>query len=142
MKNYTKQILIALALLGGFSTTTYAQQLHEKDLKVNINQIENSVSLLKQLQPITYSYNTAKFKNLNLPKGEQYGFATQNIEEVSPALIQDAAHVYSVSKNSTKTANFKEVDTAKLIPMLVTAIQEQQQQIDALKLALEELKAK
>lgn len=142
MKNYTKHILIATGLLAGFSTASFAQQLNENDLKVNIVQIENSLNVLKQLQPITYSYNTVKFKDLNLPKGEQYGFSTQNIEEVSPDLIQNAAHVYTAHKNTTKTANYKEVDAAKLIPMLVTAIQEQQQQIEELKVALEELKSK
>jgi hypothetical protein len=46
------------------------------------------------------------------------------------------------AKNGYRDASFKMVDETSLIPLLVASIKEQQEQIEQLKAAIEDLKSK
>ncbi len=130
--------------MTGFSFSSFAQQknVDEQDLKINVTKIANSTEQLKNLEPIAFNYNTEKFKNLALPAGDQYGFLASNVENTFPALVQTSSKVYTEGKNTSKVAKYEEVDKESLIPMLVAAIKEQQEQIEALKKEIEEIKTK
>ena len=132
--------ILCLTLASSYAAT--AQQVNEEELKINVTKIANSTEQLKNLEPIAFNYDTDKFKNLDLPAGNQYGFMASNVETTFPNLVQTAAKVYPAGKNNNKVAKYDEVDNESLIPVLVAAIKEQQEQIDALKKEIESLKSK
>ena len=119
-----------------------AQKIDERELKVNVDKISNSTDQLKKLQPVTFNYDVNKYKHLSLPSGNQYGFIASNVQSEFPNLVYEASKVYTASKNNSKVAKYTEVTTESLIPVLVAAINEQQEQINLLKKELEALKAK
>jgi len=141
MKNLIYTIAVACYMFIGLETIN-AQQLNEQELKVNIQDIRKSTEQLKQLTPITFDYDTQKFAKLNLPKGNQYGFLASNVKSVLPDVAKESSQVYTVGKNTTKVARYDNVDSESLIPLLVAAIKEQQQQIEALQKEVEVLKEK
>jgi len=134
--------ICTLSITIGTFTFSHGQQLHKDEIKTNIVQIENSTEKLKNLNPIVYNYDQDKFKNLDLPAGNRYGFLTRDVENVFPDMIQTSSKVYTTGKNTTKTAKYDDVDNDRLIPVLVAAIKEQQEQIEALKKEVEQLKSK
>lgn len=142
MHNFLKKGVYTLLLTIGSTYAVHAQQVNEEELKINVTKIANSTEQLKNLEPIAFNYDTDKFKNLDLPSGNQYGFLASNVETTFPTMVQTSAKVYNTGKNTSKTAKFSEVDQERLIPMLVAAIKEQQEQIEALKQEIEALKAK
>ncbi len=141
MKNLIYTTAMVCLMLIGLSTAK-AQQLNEQELKVNIQDIRNSTEQLKQLTPVTFDYDTQKFARLNLPTGNQSGFLASNVKSVLPDVTKEASQVYTVGKNTTKVARYDSVDSESLIPLLVAAIKEQQQQIEALQKEVEALKEK
>lgn len=129
----------AFLLITSFAN---AQSVSESDLKLEINKIENPTLKLKNLQAVTFKYNVEKYKYLKLPEGNQYGFLVENVEQVFPTMVYESSSVYNFNKGNTKVAKYKEVNKDDLIPVLVEALKEQQEQIDALKKELRELKSK
>jgi hypothetical protein len=125
-----------------FSLSASAQKIEEKDLKVNIASITNPVERLAALQPIKFNYNLDKYSKVDFPSNAQYGFETNSVSQKFPELIKSNAKSYPAGKNQFKYISFDDVDEVSLIPVLVAAIKEQQQQIDALKAEVEKLKAK
>ena len=132
--------VLCISLASSYAAS--AQQVNEEELKINVTKIANSTEQLRNLEPIAFNYDTDKFKNLDLPAGDQYGFMASNVETTFPNLVQTSAKVYPVGKNAHKVAKYNQVDQESLIPMLVAAIKEQQEQIEALRKEVESLKAK
>jgi len=109
-------------------------------LKKNINDCSNAMDIIKQLKPKTYFFKTDEYALLNLPAKKQYGFVAQELEKVLPDLVQTSREVVSIdAKNGRKMEDIKSVNYTALIPVLTKAIQEQQQQIEELKLMVEKL---
>jgi hypothetical protein len=128
--------LIALAI------NVNAQKITDNELKAHVVAVANPISQLKQLEPISYHYQTEQQKNLKLPLGAQYGFTTKSLATHFPAMVYETATMYPAGKNLFKTAKYDQVKMENLIPVLVAAINEQQAQIDALKLEVAALKGK
>ncbi len=141
MKNILRGTAMAFLMLIGLSKTN-AQQLNEQELKVNIQDIRNSIEQLKQLTPVTFDYDIQKFSKLNLPQGNQYGFLASEVKSLLPGITRESSQVYSPGKNTTKVAKYDSVNSESLIPLLVAAIKEQQQQIESLQKELDALKEK
>ncbi len=93
---------------GDFSCTS------DRNLKTNITVMGSTLDAVMQLNPVTYNWNTD-------PSGEvNYGFIAQEVEALFPRLVGTGANGY------------KTLSQIGLIPFLTKAIQEQQDQIDAL----------
>lgn len=120
-------------LLSAATLSVNAQKIDEKELKVNIDKIANSTQQLKNLEPITYQYDTKKYNHLKLPAGAQYGFLASNIQPEFPGMVYEASKHYDAGKNDSKVVRYNEVQTADLIPVLVAALKEQQAEIELLK---------
>lgn len=118
-----------------------AQQINEKDLKINVQEIGSVASKISALTPVSYSYNTKDFKKLALPEETQYGFLAEQVSPLFPHVVKPSSKIYTQSKNSTRVAKISEVDHSELIPLLVAAIKEQQAQIEELEKRLDELKS-
>lgn len=86
-------------------------------LKNDITGIENALENLSLIKGIFYSWNQNDTIGLFLQKGRQIGVIAQDVEKVYPELVR------------TNDKGYKTVDYAKLTPILLEAIKEQQKQI-------------
>lgn len=108
----------------------------DKRFKDNIKDMNNALATLAALHPKTYTFNTAKYPHMGLSDGNQYGLIAQEVEQVLPELVQSsiAPQVAEPSGSIVQdTIQFKSVNYIGLIPIMISAIQEQQQTIDSLK---------
>lgn len=132
-----KSFVIIGAIMGFVYTANAQQQVQEKELKVNIETIAQPLNIINNLKPVTFNFNTEKYKAFELPKSKQYGFITEN---TSTEIVDKKSKIYKTGKNATRTFQTEEVNNEKLIPVLVAAIKEQQAEIEALKKELQNLK--
>ena len=131
-----KSIVIIGAIMG-FVQTVNAQQINEKELKVNVKAISQPFSVLNSLEPVTFNYNTEKYKSFELPKAKQFGFTT---EKASPEVVQTQSKIYKTGKNATKAFKYDVVNNENLIPVLVAALKEQQAEIESLRKEIQSIK--
>jgi hypothetical protein len=89
--------------------------------KQNIRSINSAADALSQLNPVIYNYNTDQFPERHFTEKEKMGLLAQEVEKVFPNIV------------STNTAGYKAINYLELIPLLVKAIQEQQEEIKLLK---------
>lgn len=68
--------------------------------------------------------NIEKFPTMSFQKGRQIGFLAQNVEKVVPEAVNENEDGY------------KGVDYARLVPLLLESIKEQQKQIEVLEKGL------
>lgn len=141
VRKYTIQ-LVSVIMLVFISLGASAQNVSDAELKKNATSINQPLQKLVLLEPKSFEFNTADFKNLQLPGGKQYGFLAEDVQQVFPELIRYRNMNYSNGKNSTRTAQVKTMDMESLIPILVASIKEQQAEIEKLKAELSELKRK
>jgi len=134
--------ITALLILIAVTCDVKAQQINEQDLKVKITDINSPTARLMTLKPVTFQYDNKKFGFLKLPAGSQFGFMAANVQPVFPELVEKNFAVYPLGKNNTTSVSYEEVDHNKLIPVLVAAIQEQQEEINLLKIEIEQLRDK
>lgn len=140
------KILVKTAALGLVLTASAmsvnAQKINEKELKVNVDKISTATQQLKNLEPVTFNYDTKKFNYLQLPTGGQYGFLVSNVLPEFPQMVTEVSKQYNAGKNDSKVVKYNEVQSENLIPVLVAAIKEQQAEIELLKKELNLLKEK
>ncbi|WP_321425008.1 tail fiber domain-containing protein [uncultured Bacteroides sp.] len=99
-----------------------AYSASDKRLKKNIKPIESGLEVIDKLNPVTYNWNsTAKELNSNKTDVIDVGLIAQEVEKVLPEIVHP---IY---------ANYKSIDYIKLIPYLISAIKEQQEEINILK---------
>ncbi|TDQ08760.1 tail fiber domain-containing protein [Pedobacter metabolipauper] len=127
-------------LISLFALSANAQKIEEQQLKQQVNKVPNAVQRLNSLKPITFKYDTQTFKHLKLPATLQYGFLSPDVKSVFPELVYEASRFYDGGKNESKIAKYDAVETESLIPVLVAAIQEQQEAIEQLKKEVQLLK--
>ncbi|MFZ4263009.1 tail fiber domain-containing protein [Sphingobacterium sp. HJSM2_6] len=137
-----KKSVLFLSAFMLFTLTSIAQEIKEEELKLNVQKISNSTEKLKSLEPVSYDYNNEKYKGLNLPAGNQYGFLAKDVKNTFPELVKTSSKVQTAGKNSSKVLKYSEVDQEELIPLLVAAIKEQQEEIELLKEELKKIKSK
>ena len=169
--SYNGTALYATATNGFYAaifdgnTFTYGTNYTSSDrnIKKNIQDVGNAMSIINKLKPKNYEYkNDGKYASLNLPKGSHYGLIAQELEEVLPNLVSEVSQevstvkqpvtpvkptgdgkpspIVSVQKETKETISIKGVNYTELIPILVKAIQEQEAKIDALTELVDQLK--
>ncbi|RNL50263.1 tail fiber domain-containing protein [Pedobacter jejuensis] len=110
--------------------------------QTNIQPLNNSVSIVAQLQPVSFNYDSKWAEKLKLSDKSQMGFVASDVQKILPALVRRQAKDYPSGKNAFKTATVSTVDYESLIPLLVGSIKEQQQQIEQLRAEVDSLKSK
>lgn len=127
---------------NGVYTGTWSSSSDAR-LKKGIENLNKGLDVVMQLRPTSYEYRTdeTKFKSMCLPSGTHFGFIAQELESVLPTLVSNNIHKPGTgsSGTETETIDFKAVNYTELIPVLTKAIQEQQAQIEALKLEVKKL---
>ena len=109
---------------GNFSGTVTAGGIlliSDARYKTNVQAIPNALDSILHLRGVTYDWRRAAYPDRNFPEGQQLGFIAQEVEKVLPALVhKDANGYYSVAY-------------ASAVPILVEAVKQQEQEIQALK---------
>jgi len=101
-------------------------------IKENVTGITNAVSILSQLNPVTFDYTTGYTTFREWDENRRvcdYGFVAQEFETVFPQYVS-CAESY-ISSGST-VSDFRTMNSGHLIPVLVKAIQELEARIAAL----------
>jgi len=89
----------------------------DKRLKDNLKPISNSLEKLQKLTGYEFDWNEKQ----DTYEGHDVGVVAQEVEEVLPEVV------------ATRDSGYKAVKYEKMIPLLIEAIKEQQQQINELK---------
>lgn len=122
------------------SGMAYSQTVTDSEIKKNVSGINASLQKLAQLNPKTFEYETEKYKHLKLERGIRYGFIAEEVQQVFPDIVSQKNVSYMFGKNSYRDTKIKIIDETSLIPVLVAAVQQQQEQIEKLKAEVETLK--
>ncbi len=96
-------------------------------LKKNIASINNPLSKLFQLRGVSYNWKTEEYTDREFSESLQYGLIAQEVEKVFPELVMTDEH------------GEKAIAYYQLIPMLLEALKQQQQQIDNLQKKVDQL---
>jgi len=97
----------------------------DQNLKQSITTLTNGLSLINQLSPKTFSYQTNTYPQMGLPSGLQYGLIAQQVQTVIPQLVNSATHPSMTLNNTNYPAvNYLTLEYQQLIPILIKAVQE------------------
>lgn len=107
--------------------------------KTNVETIQHAIETIQLLRPTTYFMDTLSFKEqLRFGNERQYGLIAQEVERVAPELVTKLTIPASYDTNNVVIApafDSKSINYNGLIPIVIKGIQEQQLQIDSLKVA-------
>jgi hypothetical protein len=127
-------------------TGTFSNPSDER-FKENVQPFRNALSKIKLMNVHTFNFiQMAEGKQLVLPEGEQIGLIAQELEEILPELVVDNVHAYDKNEGiegaekDMEKIEYKGINYIGLIPVLIEAIKEQQQQIEELQQQIAELK--
>ncbi len=96
-------------------------------LKRNVKTLaDGKIDLIKQLNPISHLFHNKEDEGKTTP--DKLGFIAQEMEVIIPQIVD------------TSKQGFKSIDYAKLTVVLTKAMQEQQSEIDNLKVEIEAIK--
>ena len=130
----------------------------DEKLKKNITRVDNALDIINKLQPKFYEYrDDGNYAKMMLPAGKHYGFIAQDLETVLPGLVKQSQFNTAKAggreempvagrpdpKGGTaqpkpteplkaaegEMIDFKAVNYTELIPILVKAMQEQNEAI-------------
>jgi hypothetical protein len=131
-----------------FSTGTYTPS--DADLKLNVKMYDNALAMINTIPVKTYSYkNEGIYGKMHLPEGNQVGIMAQDLEAAFPQLVKESSfedtrsyHDGLVKKEDIETINFKAVNYTGLVPVMVKAMQEQNELIQKLEGRIKVLEAR
>ncbi len=132
---------------GYFSGNTYCSGSYvtsDETFKTDIKPLSSGLATIMALNPKTYSFDTETYDYMNLPEGIQFGFVAQDLEAVTPNLVARAFQAFEQPTSNTHEGQgieFKAVNYDGLIPVLTSAIQEQQAIIENQQKQIDELKS-
>ena len=112
--------------------------------KEKLTSIDGIISKLMQLKPYSYEYSSSsEFKRMNFATGKHFGLIAQDVEKIFPELVTSNVHFAPSGRdNDLQTEppiQYKGVNYLEIIPMLLSALQSQQAQIEKLQTRVEEL---
>lgn len=91
-------------------------------LKMDVASIESPLERILSLRGVAFTWRDAEFPDLNLEHGRDFGVLAQELAVVFPELV-----------TQDPETGFLQVDYEGLIPVLIEAIRQQQQQIEELR---------
>ena len=111
-------------------------------MKKNITEFDGALSKISQLPIKTYFYDNEKYAYMHFSDKRQYGVMAQDLESIFPEMVMDSKHAIMGDDGelTDETLDIKTVNYDQLIPVLIRAVQEQQEMIDELKLEIQNLK--
>jgi len=119
----------------------------DERFKENVQPFKNALSKIKLMNVHTFNFKQMDEEKLMvLPEGEQIGLIAQELEEILPELVKDEVHAYDKNEgiegaeSDMERIEYKGINYIGLIPVLIEAMKEQQQQIEELQQQIAELK--
>ena len=97
----------------------------DRKLKRNIEPVTSALSIVNELNGVTYDMRNDEYPELNLNQGRNYGFLVQDVKAVMPEAV-----TYGVNPDGTRS-DFQALNYDMIIPVHNEAIKEQQEIIDA-----------
>lgn len=131
---------------GGLGYANGIYNLSDKSFKKNIRKIDNALDMVLRMEGKKYEMNSP-YPNLTFREGDNYGFIAQELELVLPEAVVSKklpAEMVNTEKESKilNSVDAKMVDYITVVPILVEAMKEQQEQIKKLEKRIEELEKK
>lgn len=108
----------AMLAVGGSIWASGFWYTSDERFKTNIKTLPNALETIKQFNGYSYEYLTEQFPDYKFQEGETYGFLAQEVEKISPSLVQQGENGYF------------SVNYLGVIPILTEAIKEQQTILD------------
>lgn len=111
--------------IGYLYTTAWTS---DQKLKKDIKPIINGLDKIRLLKPSTYTFKTDEFKDMNLPKENQLGLIAQELEKIFPELVVNVPGHNKIDEKGEVVGTIpdhKAVNYIGLIPVLISAAQEQ-----------------
>lgn len=109
--------------------------------KKDILPITGALAIVSQLRPVRYHFDLEKYPTLGLNTEEEFGFIAQEVNQVLPNITRiksfslNACEVIQPGQlQENQSTEFMTMDYSRIIPILTQAINEQQVQIEELKL--------
>lgn len=123
--------------VGDYYYTGSFQNPSDRRLKKDIRPIESALDKVLQLRPKTYQFKTTAYPYMNLAQGQQYGFISQEVENIFPHLVEEDEHVFissdkkweELTEEDLQRHSIKSMSYIGFIPILTAAIQEQHKMI-------------
>ena len=116
--------------------------------KQDIESIPSVMPNLMKIKPRKYNLaDSEATKSAGISPGKQFGFVAQELEHIFPELVVEVLHGHDGPDPGTSEANglegqsYKGVKYLEMIPLLLKGLQEQQEEIEHLKLRIAELEA-
>ncbi len=112
------------------SGIVYAQDFYtysDKRYKKEIEPIKTALSNVIKLQPVMYYWRKDEFPDKKFDSKKHIGLIAQELETVFPEVV------------STDDKGYKSVDYPALVPVLIRAVQELNERVDALEKQNKEL---
>jgi len=109
---------------GDFSNDVVAFSTSDKRLKENIKPLDSALDKVLKISGVEFDWKELteeEKKTIHGNEGHDVGVIAQEIEEVLPEVV------------TTRDTGYKAVKYEKIVPLLIEAIKEQQQQINELK---------
>ncbi len=133
-----------LGYTGGFFN------ISDRKTKKNLNEIKNALSIVNQLNPVSYKFDQKKYPNMGLNTEKEYGFVAQEVRKILPEITRikkiniNAAKEVKPNEEQVETdvEAFVMLDYTRLIPILTKAIKEQQEVINDQEKRLKTLESK
>jgi hypothetical protein len=131
----TERFRVTPAGVGHFDNdvVAYSSTVSDKRLKENITTIDNALDKVMALRGVEYDWTATSRKGTH-----DIGLVAQEVEEVLPELVTEHELCTGEFGGEGNEKTFKTVNYDKMVGVLIEAIKEQQQQINELKIKLEE----
>ena len=119
-------------IIGTGNITAYASDAR---LKTNVTPIENAIDKVKKIRGVAFDWvdNITSEYDFHPASMHEHGVIAQEIQEVIPDAVVTAPFNGNYAMKIGTDHNFLTVDKEKIIPLLIEAIKEQQEQIEELK---------
>ena len=101
--------------------------LSDARFKRNVETLPNALDVVERLRGVRYEWKTDEFPERDFADGDQVGLIAQEVRELVPQAVIEQSDGYLA------------VDYARLVPLLIEGMKEQQRQIDELKAALKSM---
>ena len=119
-------------IIGTGNITAYASDAR---LKTNVVSIKNAIDKVKKIRGVTFDWvdNITSEYDFHPASMHEHGVIAQEIQEVIPDAVVTAPFNGNYAMKTGTDHNFLTVDKDKIVPLLIEAIKEQQEQIEELK---------
>ncbi|PKP38443.1 MAG: hypothetical protein CVT98_05065 [Bacteroidetes bacterium HGW-Bacteroidetes-15] len=101
----------------------------DQQFKQNIQPLSNASTLLSQLAPKTFNFDSTNFIGFNFDTKNHMGLIAQEVSNVFPNLVKESilpAEYDTLGNQISAAVNYKSLNYQELIPLLIAGFNEQQ----------------